>query len=63
VVPLMPIIFLRADRRYTPAMDLVTGLTGFKTASDFTTRLREALSREITLDEATARIMKSGEVL
>ena len=46
-------------RRYTPAMDLVTGLTGLKTASDLVTRVRDALaSRDVKLDEVLARIIE-----
>jgi len=40
-------------------MELVTGLTVLKTASDLTTRIREALgSREVKLDEVVARIIE-----
>ena len=40
-------------------MELATGLTVLKTASDLTTRIREALgSREVKLDEVVARIIE-----
>jgi hypothetical protein len=40
-------------------MDLASGLTVLKTASDLTTRVREALSsREVKLDEVVARIIE-----
>jgi hypothetical protein len=40
-------------------MELLSALSGLKTASDLTTRLRDALaSRELKLDEAVARIIE-----
>jgi hypothetical protein len=46
-------------QRYNPAMDFAAGLTVLKTASDLTTRVREALgSREVKLDEIVARIIE-----
>lgn len=40
-------------------MDLLAGLSGLKTASELTTRIREARgSREVKLDEVVARIIE-----
>jgi len=45
-------------------MDLVAGLSGLKTASDLTTRLREALkNREVKLDEVVARIIEIQDLI
>jgi hypothetical protein len=52
-------MLIEPRRRYHFSMELFTALSGLKTASDLTTRLREAIaSRELKLDEAVARIIE-----